>query len=92
MAKVQELVEQVMDNYYTSHKQGEDLLIIDLQNLVEEGYLVRSEDSPYGILQSENKELKEDLDIERQNTTNLEAEIVHLEALLAKFTKFTMVA
>lgn len=87
--KLQEVIENVLQDFYTKHEQGEALLIQDLQDLVDEGYLVPEENSPYGLLEDENRKLKsklEDYQEESRRIYDLEEEIDELNALLVKFT------
>ena len=78
MAKIQELVERVMTNYYSTHEQGEQLLIMDLEELVDEGYLVPKDGSPYGVLEDEVTELREEITQLKRLVEDLEDEIEQL--------------
>ena len=56
--KLQSFIERILANYYSEHPQGEELLLLDLQMSIDEGFLVPDDNSPYGILESENENLK----------------------------------
>lgn len=82
MAKIQELVERVMTNYYSNHEQGEQLLIIDLEALVDEGYLVPAGESPYGVLRDEAENLRDEVRELKAEVEDLEDVITELENMI----------
>jgi len=83
--KLQEVIENVLADFYTKHEQGEQLLIQDLQDLVDEGYLVPADKSPYGILSTDYVQLAEKYsDLTKEHNEQYD-ELKHIEALLQKF-------
>lgn len=88
--KLQEVIENVLENYYTKHAQGEQLLISDLQELVDEGYLVPEGQSPYGVLETNYNKVVSQLEDTQDyvsRTYELEEEVSELNALLSKFSR-----
>ena len=88
MAKIQDFVERVMAEHYTREVDdltGEVELIEDIQELVNEGYIVREGETPYGALEEELTRLKESFQMLDDHLHEVETENEHLLALNHKF-------